>query len=242
MEILKFIFILGINFSIFGFIWGIIMFLVRNFQSSEQQNSESLAYVLRIVKYFLLVSITANYIGVYEKEVYGASQGMFNVVVGSIVMALYLLGKLQNRTMMSQMANNPMFSRFIPKIDQKVERFMLLGSLLYFIVCLCYPTMVDNLVINWFTNLVHGIYETPVIGWVFSIIAFFFLVNIIMRGANVMGNILNGKSILETPKAKGGFNFQGNSMPFGNANTDHHKSNEDEDGFTEYEDVTDEEI
>ena len=94
MEILKFIFILGINFSIFGFIWGIIMFLVRNFQSSEQQNSESLAYVLRIVKYFLLVSITANYIGVYEKEVYGASQGMFNVVVGSIVMALYLLGKL----------------------------------------------------------------------------------------------------------------------------------------------------
>lgn len=236
MEILKFIFVLGINFSIFGFLWGIIMFLLRNFQSPDQQRSESLTYILRIVKYFLLVSVTANYIVVYQNDMAGETVSTFNIVLGSIVMGLYLLGKLQNRAMMSQMANNPMFSRLISKIDPKVERFLLAGSLLYFVVCLWYPSMVDNGLINWFTNAIIGIYETPIIGWIFSIIAFFFLINILMRGANVIGNILNGKSILETPKPKGNFNFNG--TPFDNSEPEETKY-EDEDGFTDYEDVTD---
>lgn len=236
MEILKFIFVLGINFSIFGFIWGIIMFLLRNFQNPDQQKSESLTYVLRIVKYFLLVSVTANYIVVYENDLAGTEVSTFNIVLGSIVMALYLLGKLQNRAMMSQMSNNPMFARLMPKIDPKVERFLLAGSLVYFVICMWYPTMVDNGLINWFTNAIIGIYETPVIGWTFSVIAFFFLINILMRGANVIGNLLNGKSILDTPKPKGNFNFNG--TPFGNDEPE--ESFEDEEGFTDYEDVTDE--
>ncbi len=238
MEILKFIFVLGINFSIFGFIWGIIMFLIRNFQNPDHQKSESLTYVLRIIKYFLLVSVTANYIVVFENTQGVQEVSTFNIVLGSIVMGLYLLGKLQNRAMMSQMANNPMFARLIPKIDPKVERFLLAGSLLYFVFCMWYPTMVDNGLINWFTNAIIGIYETPVIGWIFSIIAFFFLINILMRGANVIGNLLNGKSILDTPKPTGNFNFNG--TPFGGSEPEE-ETYEDDEGFTDYEDVTDEE-
>ncbi|MEX1001775.1 MAG: hypothetical protein WDZ35_06635 [Crocinitomicaceae bacterium] len=237
MEILKFIFVLGINFSIFGFIWGIFMFLLRALQPPAQQRNEGVSYVLRIIKYFLLVSVTANYIAVYEMGEPGARVSTMNIVLGSIVLGLYLLGKLQNRTIMNQIAKNPLISQFLPKIDPKVERFLLIGSLLYFIACLLYPIMVDNAVINWFTETIIGIYETPVIGWIFSVIAFFFLISIIMRGANVIGKILNGESITDNPNVGGSVHFRSERRDFRETTEEH----EDEEGFVDYEDVTEEE-
>lgn len=245
MRILEFIFVLGINFSIFGFIWGIFQFIVRNLQNPNQQRGEVSTYILRIIKYFLLVSVTANFIVVNELGAYKDEMGVthietFSMVVGSIVMGLYLLGKLQNRTMMSQLGNNPMFSRLIPKIDPKVERYLLAGSLLYFVFCLWYPSMVNNGLINWFTEAIISIKEAFLIGWVFYIIAFFFLISILMRGANVIGNLLNGNSILEGPQVKSNFKFRAGGTKFGSNDEDNHTPYVDDEGFTTYEDVTEE--
>jgi len=245
MRVLEFIFVLGINFSIFGFIWGIFQFIIRNLQNPNQQRGELSTYILRIIKYFLLVSVTANFIVVSDLGAYKDDLGVthiepFSMIVGSIVMGLYLLGKLQNRTMMSQLGNNPMFSRLIPKIDPKVERYLLAGSLLYFVFCLWYPSMVDNGLINWFTEAIISIKEAFLIGWIFYIIAFFFLISILMRGANVIGNLLSGNSILEGPQVRSNFNFKTRNDRFGGFHNDEYKPDVDEDGFTSYEDVTDE--
>lgn len=243
MEVLKFIFVLGINFSIFGFLWAIIMMIVRSFQNPSQPKKESVTYVLRIVKYFLLVSVTANYIVMYEDTALGSvGVSVAHIVIGSAVLGLYLLGKLQNRAMMSQMANNPLLARFISKVDPKMEKFLIIGSIIYFVVCLMNPYMVNNGLINWFTRAIVSIYDTPVIGWIFSIIAFFFLISIIMRGANVIGRLLNGEDITQKPEGKGGFQFNAGGTPFGNTQESHkEESHEDENGFTDYEDVTEEE-
>jgi hypothetical protein len=237
MEILKFIFVLGINFSIFGFIWGIFMFIIRSFQDPKQQKKESVTYIFRIVKYFMLVSVTANYITIYRTGAPGLQVDTLHIVVGTIVLGLYLLGKLQNRAVMNQFAQNPMFARMIPVVDPKMERYLLMGSMIYFVFCLLYPQMVDNGLFNWFTESITSIYETPVIGWVFSIIAFFFLISIIMRAANVLGRILNGQSITQGPPSGGGsFTNHQSGTQF-----EQYENYEDEDGFTDYEDVTEEE-
>ena len=198
MDILEFIFVLGINFSIFGFIWGILMILFRMIQGNGQKK-ESIDYLLRIIKYFLLVSVTANYITKSEENSGGEVGGYVHIIVGVIVLGLYLLGKLQNRTMMGQLANNPLFSRMISKIDPKVEKFLLLGSLGYFIIVLLNPWMVDTSIVNWFTESIFNIYDTPLIGWIFSVIAFFFLINIILRASNVIGNLLSGRPLTSKP-------------------------------------------
>lgn len=235
MEVLKFIFLLGINFSIFGFIWGIFMFIIRTLQSPGAQRNESITYILRIVKYFLLVSVTANFVSVYATGANGGIPDTGHIAIASAVLGLYLLGKFQNRAIAGQIANNPMFAKFMPKVDPKVEMFLLIGSVVYFVSCLLYPTMVNNGLINWFTDSIVSIYETPVIGWIFQIIAFFFLINIIMRGVNVIGRILSGQSIMNTPPSSGGsVNFQ-----TGTYFEDNKK--EDEEGYTDYEDVTDSE-
>lgn len=217
------------------------MFLIKSIQPAGQQNNETFTHIFRIVKYFLLVSVTANFIVVYEMGVPGAPVDVMHMVIGSAVLGLYLLGKLQNRAMMNQISQNPMLSKFIPKIDPKVERFLLIGSILYFVACLWYPTMVDNGLTNWFTNAIISIYEAPIIGWIFSVIAFFFLISIIMRGANVIGRILNGQSVTQGPKSGGNFQFNAGANPFQQQQQEEEEVHETDDGFTDYEDVTDDE-
>lgn len=239
MEVLKFIFILGINFSIFGFIWGIIMFVIKSLQAPGVPKKQSTEYIFRIIKYFLLVSVTANFIVVYEMGQAGRQLDITHIIIGSAVLGLYLLGKFQNRSAMNQIAKNPMFSKFMPQIDPKVELFLLLGSVAYFVVCLIQPQMVNNGLINWFTSAINSIYETPVIGWIFQIIAFFFLISILFRAANVIGRILNGQPILNPPNAGGSFEFHAGGTQF-EENEDVFESDQDEDGFSDYEDVTEE--
>ena len=233
MEILKFIFVLGINFSIFGFIWGLMMMVLRMFRTPGKPSSQPLDYVLRIFKYFLLVSVTANYIAKFQTAEQATNIGLTHMIVGTIVMALYLLGKLQNRAVLSQLGQHPLFARFANGVDPKVERFLLLGSVGYFVACLLYPQMVDNGLVNWFTDSIQNIYDTPIIGWVFMVIAFFFLINILMRAANVIGRLMNGQS-LTNPGPKAEFRYRERRF---NPNND--QSNND--GFAEYEDVTEEE-
>lgn len=233
MEILEFIFVLGINFSIFGFIWGLMMIVIRMFRAPGVPVNQGLDYTLRIVKYFLLVSVTANYIAKFQGSDLNTNIGMTNLIVGTIVMALYLLGKLQNRAVLSQLGQHPLFSRLANSVDPKVERFLLLGSIAYFVACLMYPQMVDNKLVNWFTDSIQNIYDTPIIGWIFKIIAFFFLINILLRAANVIGRLLNGQSITN-PGVKTNFGNRQNRF-------DSTKSDNDDSGFSDYEDVTEDE-
>ena len=231
MEVLNFIFVLGINFSIFGFIWGLIMLVVRLFKNPAQPSNVSLDYVLRIIKYFLLVSVIANYINKFQGSDLDTNSGIANLITGAIVLALYLLGKLQNRAVLHQMGQHPLFKQFASTIDPKVERFLLLGSVVYFILCVIYPQMVDNKLVNWFTDSIQNIYDTPIIGWVFAIIAFFFLVTIILRAANVIGRLLNGQSIMQ-PSVNTKFTYE---------QRDFHSDQTRQDKFSDYEDVTDDE-
>ena len=139
------------------------------------------------------------------------------------------------------------------KVDPKVEKFLLIGSLGYFIIVLLNPWMVNTRIVNWFTESIFNIYDTPFIGWIFSVIAFFFLINIIMRGSNVIGNLLSGRPLTSKPENKGKFNFnRGGRNPFENnpfqqseqsqqKKGQNFKQETDADGFTSYEDVTEEE-
>lgn len=235
MDILEFIFILGVNFSIFGFIWGILTFGVKLLRGPATNKNQVEVYVLRIAKYFFLVSVTAYYIHTFQDADVYSKTGLTQVITGTIVMALYLLGKLQNRTMMSVLSQTPFLGPFsAPPIDLKVERWLLLGSLVYFVICLLVPTMVDNRVIIWFSESIISIYNAVIIGWIFKVIAFFFLINIIFRGANVIGRLLNGEPILASPNVD--FNFNGGTNPFEQFRQK--QANDPE--WTDYEDVTDE--
>lgn len=235
MNVLRFIFGLGIAFSIFSFIWGFIMLLINSIRGNAGRAKQVQDYALRIIKYFLLVSVTANYIFKYQA---GDDQTLSwaYMLLGTMVMVFYLMGKLQKRMLFSQLSKHPVLARFTVTIDPLVERYLLIGSVVYFIICLQLPDMVNNGVVNWFTTSIAAIYDAPIIGWIFSVIAFFFLVNILFRGANVIGSLVTGQP-LNRPSVGGFGQFQQGSNPF----EQFREKQREEEGFVDYEDVTDEE-
>jgi hypothetical protein len=235
MEELIFVFRLGIAFSIFVFIWGIIMILVnllRGFSSEARQIQQ---YVFRIIHNFLLVSVVANFI-VSGKDATGqaAEISTANMVIGILVLALYLFGKLRKQTMMSQLAKNQLYARMIPPVDLKLEIYLMVGSMVFFAICLFYPALVSNDVVNWFNDSIVSIYDTAILGWIFKIVAFFFLVNIILRAANVIGRLVTGQPINPINPMSG---MNGGSNPFDQFNA--RQSNDEE--YADFTDVTDEE-
>ncbi|MFT5821991.1 MAG: hypothetical protein ACI8ZM_003247 [Crocinitomix sp.] len=237
MEVLNFIFGLGIAFSIFGFIWALFMILLNFITSRLDFNLKEVHFlVLRSVKYVLLVSVVANYILSNQETGDNTGVAISSMILGVVVMALYFMGKLQKRTVFNQFAKHKLLALLAPPIAPKTEGYLFSGSIILFIFCLQYPVIIDNPIVNWFTASIHSVYNAPIFGWIFSAIAFFFLINMIIRAANVIGSLVTGQPI-NKPKTGGGFKFggQAGSNPF----EQFREQQQTNDGFVDYEDVTD---
>lgn len=238
MEVLNFIFGLGLAFSIFGFLWALFMILLNFITSQINSDLKQIHFlVLRVIKYVLLVSVVANYILNTQESGDNTGVSLWNMIVGVAVMALYFMGKLQNRSMLGQFSQHKLVALLAPPIDPKIDGYIFSGSILSFIVCLVYPAIVDNAIVNWFTVSINNVYDAPILGWVFSAIAFFFLINTLIRAANVIGSLVTGQPI-NKPKTNGGFKFGGGNMG-ANPFDQFRQQQQTDDGFVDFEDVTD---
>lgn len=255
MAILHFTFLLGANFVIFGFIWGIIKLIISTLTGGSNKSDQT-EFIYRITKYILLVAVTANVVHLFETDG-GIMESMTTrIIVGSIVLGLYLLGKLQNKNRFSQFSavGGNLLKGLTTSFEPKTERLLIVGSIAFFVVCLLVPSIVDNVVINWFTSAIKGLYNAFFIGFIFKVIAFFMLISIIMRASNILGKLISGESLTDS------FTKQKKTSPFGNmggagfggfqnqqsestVEDDYNKkasAHTDSEGFTEYEDVTEE--
>lgn len=254
MNILYFIFLLGINFVIFGFIWGIIKFGISAISGGIQKSEQS-EYIFRITKYVLLVAVTANFVHNINQETELIHSFTARIIISSVVLGLYLLGKLEKRNQFSQFSaiGGNFINNFTTTFDPKVERFLILGSIAFFVLCLFFPEIVNNGLINWFSSAIQSLSNAFFIGFIFNIIAFFSIISIFMRGSNILGKLISGQPISESFKKNEKSSPFGNMGGFGNGfQNQKHKStveedynkkasaNTDDEGFTEYEDVTNE--
>ena len=252
MSIINFIIHLGIIFVIFGFIWGAFNYLISMFLSGSQRSNQS-EYIAQIIKNVFLVAVTANFVQATSANYINSTS--FRVVISSFILGLYLLEKMQNRNKYAQFSNlgNGALKGLSTSMNPKQERTLLIGSITFFIFCLFFPFTVDNALINWFNNAIEGLNNAFLIGFVFKVIAFFSVVTLILRGANIIGKLVSGQSLKSSfskPKNAnpfGGFNqfggFQsGNQQDNNSSQAEYDKKSSistDSEGFSEYEDVTD---
>ena len=92
MEIVKFIFYLGIIYTIFGLLWGIVTFLYKAVRV-EVTNTEST--ILKMGSYYFLASLTAWNVVKPFNATDRASGSYAYIALGGIVLCFYLIGKLQ---------------------------------------------------------------------------------------------------------------------------------------------------
>lgn len=192
MELLEFIFRLGVVFAIFGFIWGLIE-LGFVLLSAGRQRQLIEIYAIKAVKYFFLVDVTFLVCANGEFNDFNATS---QLIFGSIILLMYFIGKLQNgqkrQVMFQMMANGVLKNQ--SKFNIKAEIGVIVFALMAFILFWMYPTFASNPLSIWFEKSIMNIEDTPIFGFVFKVIGFFFLVGIIMKMVNSFLFLLSGQA------------------------------------------------
>lgn len=199
MSLLDFIFRLGVLFAIYGFLWGLIEIVISLLRAGAQRSIPEV-YLVKALKYFFLVDVTF----LFCVEQLGAKTVVVDQgIMAGIILLMYFLGKLQqqqNRLRVFQMGFNgmPMMKQHF---NVRAEMAVISLALGVFVLFWFYPNFAYNPLSQWFHESIINIEDTPVFGFIFKIIGFFFMLSIIFKVVNAFTLILSGAAFKNpTPK------------------------------------------
>jgi hypothetical protein len=209
MILVTLLFKLGVRFAIFNFIW---FFIETIFKMLTGMRSPQLAglYTQKALKYIFLVGITFAYCLDYAPNEPSYVYDWQKLATGGLILMLYLLGKFQKQQEQFQM-----FSRFqIPVPSRpyslRLEITLLFIAALVFIILFFNPSLSENLLVNWFEKNIRSLEKAFLLGFIFQVLGFFFVVGVFMRLLQAFRP--------KPPKSNG--------------------PNQDPDSYTQYEDVS----
>lgn len=191
---LNFIFRLGVVFAIFGFLWFLInlgLSLIRG----GRPKTVGETYFLRFIRYFFLVDVTVLFCLDHENNFLSVN---FTITAG-LILLMYFLGKLQNAQMRSSLfkfQGSPGAESFMeqlkPKFNIKLEALVISLSVALFVLLIIFPQYAANPISTWFYESIIDIEGTPVFGFIFKVIGFFFVLSIFIRLTNALMTVITG--------------------------------------------------
>lgn len=188
---LNFIFRLGVVFAIFGFLWGLIDIGLRLLTASRQRTLVE-TYLIKGVKYLFLVTVTFLFcLGDLNTRI----PVSYQVVLAGIVLLTYFVGKLQNsqnRVALFQMMGRGLPQTPVISFNLKAEIGVIAAALILFTVLWFYPSLADNRLSRWFQESILSIENAVFFGFIFKVIGFFFILNMIFKMIGGITFLLNG--------------------------------------------------
>ena len=179
MEILGLTFQLGVFFAIYGFIWFFIDLGIKIFTSGSVK-SELSNYIIKGAKYLFLVNVIFLF-SVSENNSTIDSKSLIPIIV---ILFLYFVGKFQKNqnknVFLSRMGVQAQASQF----NARYEIVLISLSLMVFIFFVFEPSFAQNNIALWFKVTIIDIETTAIIGFIFKIVGFFFLVDILTKTMN----------------------------------------------------------
>lgn len=195
MELLNFIFRLGVLFAIYGFIWGIFEIGI-SLLSAGRKRTVSEEYVIKAVKYIFLVDVTFLFCLDLEKE----NISVYNLTMAGLILLTYFIGKLQNKQnqlAMFQMMGNGGVPKIVNNFNIKAEIGVITLAIATFVVFIFLPEFAKNPISIWFHESILNIEDTPIFGFIFKVIGFFFLISMIVKMLNAFMYLLSGKPLVQ---------------------------------------------
>ncbi|MBU3658805.1 MAG: hypothetical protein FGM14_02970 [Flavobacteriales bacterium] len=193
MDLLNLIFRLGVLFAIYGFLWFFIE-LGLTFLRAGRQKTMGENYLIKSVKYLFLVNVTF----LFCLDLNQNNVSFYNAMPSAIVLATYFIGKLQQQQQRLQLFGQ--LNAQIPQTNDfnlKTEIILIVASIGLFIGFLFFPQYASNNIANWFKSSILDIESTVIIGFIFKIIGFFFLLGMIMKMINAINYIISGKPVVD---------------------------------------------
>jgi len=179
MEILGLTFQLGVFFAIYGFIWFFIDLGIKIITSGSVK-SELSNYIIKGAKYLFLVNVIFLF-SVSENNSTIDSKSLIPIIV---ILFLYFVGKFQKNqnknVFLSRMGVQAQASQF----NARYEIVLISLSLMVFIFFVFEPSFAQNNIALWFKVTIIDIETTAIIGFIFKIVGFFFLVDILTKTMN----------------------------------------------------------
>lgn len=204
MELLNYIFRLGVVFAIYGFIWGIFEIGISILRSGRTKTVQE-DYVIKAIKYLFLVDVTFLFCLDLENE----NISIYHLSMAGLVLLTYFMGKLQNQqnqlavfNMMGQGGLSKMRMNF----NLKAEISVIIIAISAFILFIIYPDFSKNPISIWFHESILNIEDTPIFGFIFKVIGFFFLLSMLVKMVNAFTYLISGKPFVQASSTFQQFN------------------------------------
>ena len=222
MQIIELIFKIGVLLAIYGFIWFFINLLI-SLLSGGRKKSIGEVYFSKGVKSVFLVNVLFLYGMDYSQN----GIDWFNMIISGLILLLYFIGQMQKDQKQAAMMDR--FSGMLSvvsktRFNRKAEIIVVSVAFVVYASLFFFPEFAKNPIALWFYEQVTGLEKTPIIGFVFKLIGFFFLLGILLKITNGIMFLISGKPFM---------NVSG-SFKAGNSR----KDNDDE--FDNYEEVKNE--
>lgn len=199
VDILNFIFRIGVLLAIYNFLWWLINLGLSLLRGGRRKMLPE-TYLIKFVKYFFLADVTLLFC-------LDSAQGgidMNRVTIAGLVLLIYFVGKIQSnqmrKSMFSVKGNMPgmqdMLQRMRPVFDVRYEIVVILLSIGVFTTLIFFPQWAVNPISNWFLDTILDIEDTPIFGFIFKVIGFFFMISIFMKVAQGFVTMLTGGGIV----------------------------------------------
>lgn len=185
MEILGLTFQLGVFFAIYGFIWFFIDLGIK-FITSGAVKSELSNYLVKGVKYLFLVNVIFLF-SVSDTE---AKIELRALVPVMLILFLYFVGKFQKNQNKNIFLSRMGIQSNAVQFNSRYEMVLITLSLLVFILFILEPSIAQNNIAKWFKITIIDIETTAIIGFLFKIIGFFFLLDILTKTINAFQFII----------------------------------------------------
>jgi len=194
MQIIELIFQIGVLLAIYGFIWFFINLLI-SLLTGGRKKTISEVYFTKGVKSIFLVNVLF---------LYGLDSGQngidwFNMIVSGLILLLYFIGQMQKDQQQAAMMDR--FSGMLSvvsktRFNRKAEVIVVSVAFLVYAFFFFYPEFAKNPIAQWFYQQVTGLEKTPIIGFIFKLIGFFFLLGILLKITNGIMFLISGKPIM----------------------------------------------
>jgi len=185
MQILEFIFHFGVIIAVFTFLWWFFGLLLSLIFAPFGLTPRKIYYAQKTLKYFFLVTVAFRF-ALDDRFGLQGSRDISGYIISALILLAYLVGKAEAKNNRVKFyANFGNLRRFeLTPFDRNKELILIGFAILVYVYFVLFPQGSFNIITNWFVDSIVSISDTPVFGWIFKIIGFFFLIMVIMRFVN----------------------------------------------------------
>ncbi len=185
MDVIKFVFYMGVIQIVFSTLWKFIATFASSLFQSIGLNKDLSFLGFKAAGYYILVSVSA--LVTWDMMVKGSTVTAAIVgVAGTFIIYTTIAGNLERNRWRAVMN----FERKRVQV-MRFDGYLLIGSVALFLVTLALPEIATNPVNNGFRTFIDNVYKTPVIGWIVGLGALFYMLHIIFKGMRTTDYLIN---------------------------------------------------